>query len=463
MAYTSSKSNRPNEFANKTNHTHLINDKEIQDFLKKCSLPKKSQGNNLKDSGLLLELQEPKINPIKYVIAIDGGYTPIEVQKDFPSSTVAFFQFGAFILKLEDWKNLGNQTFISPEEMSKFNELERIKLVLPTKLVSLETEPCFTDSVRKTIYDFFMKEVDGVALMETLKWLIYEEYQPNGRTKGEYMLLNPNESEKSINLFEQTLKNDFTFEIAGKVVYLSDVFELTKTVSDEIGAECILGNLSTFIEQIILVHYIRQILKNSPKILEEVLFIKDGSLAFFDVSFKLRKPMRKLIKFLFERHNLYLVGLEKSGAFTDHAVSIAAEKEENGEFVSRLPRGQFFLLDNDYIYKYITPGISEIKTYGMNMYYSGKVILKTSDGNIFVASLPMSVVEDREYDIVIRNPSRNAYKNIDTILYNLSLLKCQMYDNALVPITLVNKLVSLANHPSQGILEKFVKDSINKH
>jgi hypothetical protein len=460
MAYTS-RSNRPNEFANKTNHTHLINDKEIQDFLKKCSLPKKSQGDNLKDSELLLELQEPKNNPIKYVIAIDGGYTHIEVQKDFPSSTVAFFQFGAFILKLEDWKNLGNQTFISPEEMSKFNELERIKLVLPTKLVSLESESCFTDSVRRTIYDFFMKEVDGVALMETLKWLLYEEYQGNGRTKGEYVLLNPYESDKSINLFDHTLKRDFTFEIEGKVVYLSDVFELTKTVSDEIGAECILGNLATFIEQIILVHYMRQILKKNPKVLEEVLFIKDGSLAFFDVSFKLRKPMRKLIKFLFERHNLYLVGLEKSGPFTDHAVAIAAEKEENGEFISRLPRGQFFLLDNDYIYKYITPGISKIKTYGMNMYYSGKVILKTMDGNTFVANIPMNVIEDREYDTVIRNPSRNSYKNIDTILSNLSQLKCQMYDNSLVPITLVNKLVSLANHPSQGILEKFVKDAMN--
>jgi hypothetical protein len=461
MAYTS-RSNRPNEFANKTNHTHLINDKEIQDFLKKCSLPKKSQGDNLKDSELLLELQEPKINPIKYVIAIDGGYTPIEVQKDFPSSTVAFFQFGAFILKLEDWKNLGNQTFISPEDMSKFNELERIKLVLPTKLVSLENESCFTDSVRKTIYDFFMKEIDGETLMETLKWILYEEYQTNGKTKGEYILLNPHESEKSINLFEQTLKRDFTFEVEGNIVYLSDVFELTKTVSDEIGAEGILGNLSTFIEQIILVHYIRRILKNSPKTLQEILFIKDGSLAFFDVSFKLRKPMRKLIKFLFERHNLYLVGLEKSGAFTDHAVSIAAEKEENGAFVSRLPRGQFFLLDNDYIYKYITPGDSKKKTYGMNMYYSGKAILKTLDGNVFIANLPMNIIEDKEYDVVIRKPSRNTYRNIDTILYNLGQLKCQMYDNALVPITLVNKLVSLANHPSQGILEKFVKDSISK-
>jgi hypothetical protein len=96
------------------------------------------------------------------------------------------------------------------------------------------------------------------------------------------------------------------------------------------------------------------------------------------------------------------------------------------------------------------------------MYHSGKAILKTLDGNVFIANLPMNIVEDKEYDVVIRKPSRNTYRNIDTILYNLGQLKCQMYDNALVPITLVNKLVSLANHPSQGILEKFVKDSISK-
>lgn len=37
-----------------------------------------------------------------------------------------------------------------------------------------------------------------------------------------------------------------------------------------------------------------------------------------------------------------------------------------------------------------------------------------------------------------------------------------MYDNSLFPVALVNKLVSLANHPSSVILEKFAKKNIGK-
>jgi len=35
-----------------------------------------------------------------------------------------------------------------------------------------------------------------------------------------------------------------------------------------------------------------------------------------------------------------------------------------------------------------------------------------------------------------------------------------MYDDSLVPVALVNKLVSLANHPSARILQKFAKKSM---
>jgi hypothetical protein len=35
-----------------------------------------------------------------------------------------------------------------------------------------------------------------------------------------------------------------------------------------------------------------------------------------------------------------------------------------------------------------------------------------------------------------------------------------MYDNAVIPVALVNKLVSLANHPSTRMLQKFAVDRL---
>ena len=60
------------------------------------------------------------------------------------------------------------------------------------------------------------------------------------------------------------------------------------------------------------------------------------------------------------------------------------------------------------------------------------------------------------------HPKKEDFKNIDVILNNIKKLKCDMYNNSLLPVTLVNKLVSLADHPSSIILEKFAKDAMNK-
>jgi hypothetical protein len=49
--------------------------------------------------------------------------------------------------------------------------------------------------------------------------------------------------------------------------------------------------------------------------------------------------------------------------------------------------------------------------------------------------------------------------NLQTVLANVAKLKCDMYDNALLPVALVNKVVSLADHPSSKILQKLAIES----
>lgn len=48
------------------------------------------------------------------------------------------------------------------------------------------------------------------------------------------------------------------------------------------------------------------------------------------------------------------------------------------------------------------------------------------------------------------------------ILSKVEALHCDMYDSALFPVALVNKLVSLSAHPSQRILQKFASHSLGK-
>jgi hypothetical protein len=443
MGYSSRTGRRPDEYASKSSHTNLIKDKSIIDFLNECSLPKKAEDVKLDDYKLVAIEDVPK-NPIKNIIAIDGGYTEINVKREFPSATICFLQFGPLCFKVSDLEDLSEKPFIDPEDISKLKRIQRLKLVIPTKNISYKEEASLTNSVRKTIYDFFMREPKDDEFVKTLKWFIFQEFDGRGLNKWELASC-PLCHIPNVDLSKRSMKPDYTFECpyCGGTIYITDVFRFHEVVDDELGAGGILAYLITLLEQIVLVHIIRSVLKVKPSLLNDILFIKDGPLAFFGQTANMQKPMRALTHYLFNKYNLYLVGLEKSGSFVEHADEIS----------KKLPRNTALLLDNEYIYKYIIPAKADMNSpYGRSTYYGNKLIYKSKFDNIFVATVP-TVSQ-------LLSPKKGDFKNIDVILYNLQMLRCDMYDHSIIPIALVNKLVSLADHPSSTILEKFAKESI---
>lgn len=444
MGYVSRYGRRPAEYASKSAHSHVINDASVQQFLEECELPRRAEDVSLSDH-LNLPYEPVRDDPIRHVIAIDGGYNEVMVQTEFPSATICFFQIGALIFNTEDLEAINEQSFIDPDDMAKLKHIQRLKFSLPIRNVRKKTESTLTGSVRRALYDFFRQKMDDGSLMETLRWFLYHEYTT---PEPQWTLAScPSCSRASIPLRLDRMTKEYTFTCAhcGGEILLTDVFRLHEAIDDDLGAGGILGYVSTTVEQIVLVHLVRVILKTKPALLNQVLFIKDGPLAFFGQTANMHKPMRDLVTYLFNHHNLYLAGLEKSGPFVEHADEIAR----------KLSAGSVLLLNNEYIYKYITPGKADPNNpYGRTSYYSNKLIFKTRGGGMHVASLPTLDV--------LANPSEKDFRNLDVILTNIEKLKCDMYDNALVPVALANKLVSLANHPSSRILQKFAI-GITKH
>ena len=155
--------------------------------------------------------------------------------------------------------------------------------------------------------------------------------------------------------------------------------------------------------------------------------------------------MRELINYLQNELNIYIAGIEKSGPFVEHAQEIK----------DKLKNGQVYLLSNKHIYKYIKPGnpVSQ-PPYGSTSYYGSKIIFKSRNERIYIVTLPTNS------ENVVLNPKKSDFKNLDTIMKYIEILKSDMYDNSLLPIALVNKLVSLSDHPSSVLLEKFAKRNI---
>ena len=441
MAY-SSKGGRPFEYASKSAHGHIINDEDVRSFLERCNLPKRADDVSLGEH-LMAPFEPLEDNPIRHIIAIDGGYDEVVVQSDFPSSTLCFFQFGALTFSMDDLEGLEEKPFIDPDDMSKLKRIQRLKLVLPIRNISTKGQKTLTDSVRRSVYDFFCRDIDGHSLIETLRWFVFEEY---GKGAGEWTLASCpvcRTTKVPLRRAEMSVGRTFACEHCAGEIYLTDVLRLHEAVDDELGAGGILGYVVTSVEQLILVHLIRLILMTKPALLEQILFIKDGPLAFFGQTANMHRPMRTLVGHLLEKHTLYLAGLEKSGAFVEHA----------GEIAKKMEDGSVLLLDDEYIYRYVLPGRADpASPYGSTTYYSNKLIFKTTEGQMYVASIPT-----RE---MLSAPKAEDLPNLDAVLTNLEKLRCDMYENALVPIALANKLVSLSNHPSSGILQKFAIETI---
>ncbi len=444
MSYGNDYSNKPFERASKTSHTNIINDTTVQSFLSKCKIPPYHEEIDDKDIELHM-LEELIENPIKNIITVDGGYTNVFVKEDFPSSTIAFFQFGALFFKHQDLLNLKEKPFIDPEDFSKLQNIQRIKLVVPTKGIALDDEIDFLSSVRRTIYEFFISQPEKNGFMDALKWLIFEEYKTTNGRDVWHLATCPHCS-AGVDIQRKDVQNyTITCPHCNEKIYLTDILRLHEAIDNELGAGGILGYLTTSIEQIIIVYLIKQMLNIKPSLLKQTLFVKDGPLAFFGQTANLHKPMRELMTYLNQHHAIYLVGLEKSGSFVEHAVQASKKM---------LPK-QMLLLGNSYIYKYIIPGNGrDNEPYASSSYYGHKLIFKSEHNNVYVATIPntQAMVE----------PQISDYININEILYNITALKCDLYYNSLVPVVMANKLVSLADHPSSDLLKAFAREQLSQ-
>ena len=444
MGYSQSKGRKPFERASKIAHTHILNAPDVQKFIEMCVLPAPPDAEDL----ATLQQALPKVQrQIKHVIAVDGGMTEVSVRKDFPSASITFMTFGPLTLSLDDLSALDASRFIAPEDMARLKNLERYSLSVPTQAILAGGAATFSQGVRRTIQGF-LANPKHPELLEALRWLMFRSWLPaEDRQRWEI----PRCPDPACNgtgvWFSEQDPSEKACETCGQPVYLSDGMRLYERIDDEQGARGIMAYLLTTLEQLVLVHIIRTLLKLKPGVLREILLIKDGPLAFFGNVAPLRKPMQELMSWLSTKHQgeplICLIGLEKSGAFVEHAALIEPA----------LKPDHYLLLDNQYIYKYIVPGDATGQPFGKNTYYGAKVVFKSAAGHVFVATIPTAAFASK--------PKLNELLNAAEVLRVTGDLRCSMYDNALIPIVLANKLVSLADVPSSEILKRFVKSTVS--
>lgn len=452
MAYSSLRGRKPMERASKISHSNVIANAAVQALLERCSVPRPAEASTLQS--LLQDVPQPQEDIVRAIVAVDGSMREVEVREDFPSAAITFFTFGPLLFKLEALRELNAQTFIAPEDMARLKKIQRFALALPTRNISVGGLT-LRDSVRRSLHEFFTdRHADDDPLYKTLRWILFRGWTTHGDKSWELPRCPNHGCDCGPIRLTPASADEQKCEACGKPIYLVDACRLHERIDEEQGAAGISSYVLTLLEQVVLVHVIRAIWEMKPALLREVLFIKDGPLACFGQTAPISKPLREMAAFLGSQPDphdssrrvslLNIAGLEKSGPFVEHAVHVD----------EHLRPGTVLPLSNEYIYKYIVPGDpNSADPYGFNTYWGAKLIFKASDGNAYVATVPTA-------EGFKATPTYSDYLNLTEVLSALSELRCSMYDNALIPVALANRLVSLADVPSSRILETFAKEYV---
>ena len=440
------------ERGSRISHSYIVNDDEVKKYLSECEIPVETKDVKLNES-LKHNITFPEVNTIEYIIAVDGESTTIPVKKRFPSSLITFLQFGSLLIKSSDLDTMEAKPFISPSDINKLKKIEREKFVLPTKNVSLKKGIDFKNTVREAIHNFFKRNHSGSSsLLETVYWLIFEVYNPTSHKESYNLSQCPHCGTKDINLLKEkiVIPNyawECTHEKCKREILITDVFRLFEKVDPDLGAIGIISYLESLTETFLIIHTIKFLLELQEGLIDNFLFVKDGPLSFGGETANMHKPMHDLLNYLSLKNKINLIGVETSGPFVDHAKQIE----------DQLDSGQVFLLNNEHIYTYIQVGNHKEQQYGSSSYYSGKFIYKSMEGRLYVLTLPVA-----NHKTYYNQPEINDLKNIQEILMTIDKLKCDIYENALIPVAIANKLISLTNHPSTEILQRFAKKTMNR-
>ena len=295
------------------------------------------------------------------------------------------------------------------------------------------------ESIREVVYSSLVNA--NKDLITTLKFLVFREWYPSWpNTKiplhmdclscgNEFFLP---VSEPSIN---------FRCSACDYEHFLTDYMGIAE-VSDNFARENTVSNLRNVIETLILFDYLRKF-RNNPIELEKILFLKDGPLLLRAQPARLVEPIRDFLCFLRDRSiQVNIVGIEKNGGMVELV----------DEFKNSLPNlGDYFIPSVRFLVEDIS-GNQLNEHYRNRVSYGAKVAIRLGKRHLIVIHIPTGGF--------LMEPSFKDLIGFEDSIRVLSNVLSQRYENALVPLVLVNSKVSISRKPSNKILEKFVDEKI---
>jgi hypothetical protein len=292
-------------------------------------------------------------------------------------------------------------------------------------------------TVRESIREAIHRFLSNYELYDALRFLVYREWRSQSVEIPEMDCLY---CDATIELPRHA--TEFVCRGCSHRHRLGDYLLISLNDSEDQGRLELVSNFRSALEVLALFSTIAKT-RDRTAIMDHTLFLLDGPLLLRANLARLVEPIRDFIAdHHAEQRNLYLVGVEKGGDVRAYADEIAPALKEPGDYK---------ILSFRFIVEEIS-GRSFNSNYRNRVNYGAKVVVRLGPNHVVVLNVPTGafILEPRPSELI-------GFEYVVRVLAkNLSY----RYENALIPIVLINEAASISNQPSAGILEQFVSKII---
>lgn len=433
MSYTDSKTGYPVELANKVGHIKLVQDPMIQRLIESFEDTRATDTARLPPPDGRIDLSASC--PITQIITVDGGQQTVpNVAR--PERQVGFIQVAAQMVRLDTLDYLKAHPLADPRDvrqaLSKFTD--HTLAALPLAGVRMPKM-----SVRESIREAIHRFLANYQLYDALCFLVYREWDPMASDVPHMDCLTCN-----TNIDLPRGATEFPCPACGQEHRLGDYLLMSADDSDEVGRFELVSNFRSALEVLALFSTVAKA-REQTSIMDRTLFLLDGPLLLRANLARLVEPIRDFVSsHTAANRNIYLVGIEKGGDIRAYADEIAPALKEPGDYK---------ILSFRFVVEEISGKSFNPKTYRNRVNYGAKVIVRLGPNHVVVLNVPTGNF--------VLEPSASDLVGLEHIAQILSKVVSYRYENALIPVVLINEAASISNQPSEGILAQFVKKIID--
>jgi len=452
----------PSERASRLGHVPTVNSQAVQDAFSRWDVAQAAPADQTYVTSLcrsIDELDNPSVaDAVRFAITVDGSDTEVEATREHPTIKVGYVRVAASFIDFDklglaaDGGNFVNPyLFLASHKHSTFDRaLPGSGLVIPGSTG--------VDTWRQEL-DGFLQETrfDPESDQTLADMLLILHGSPAIPASTAPLRRCPSCGAHGVQLSSGQIdipKTGAICPVCGARLYLGDVLRTEEEYVPEGSNRSALTRLMLVAERLTSIGYMQLLLQNRYyDLLKKILFITDGPLALHGTVAPLKTRFQDYLgKFAKSCASAacpaapLVVGVEKSGAFVEHAQLIAHLIH---------PR-HAMLLTTEYINRMTGRPLNN--PYGSDEFYGRRFIYRTSSGGILVLTVPPKP-DVLPYD----NPNGEcwaSYPTLRPICEVLDRVQTRLYENAVIPVALAHSDASLPLGVGQSVLRALVQQSM---